>query len=154
MCGLRVALSGRFFLASAAYKLPQQLPPKTLSLQPARARGKIGTPHALCRLALLALIRRFNRASSRDKTEPRFPCAPRGSWVGENHWSKRVWIAVEDDPELDGGIGIYTDQDYILCLVAPSAPLGGLTEDDKALANHIIEQHNKGLAEGVATCKP
>ena len=62
-----------------------------------------------------------------------------------NHWSRRPWIAVEG--ELVESILIYTDKPQRL-LIEIHNP-AGLNADDRQLANHIIELHNKTLTREV-----
>lgn len=61
-----------------------------------------------------------------------------------NHWSRCPWIAVEG--EHTALIQIITDQDLFLFGIVRQ---GGITGDDRQLANHLIELHNKTLTREV-----
>lgn len=69
------------------------------------------------------------------------------SFSSENHWSRRVWVAVEDDPDNGTALCICDDSGRCVLVLVEGEARVLMTEDDRQLANHIIELHNKALKE-------
>lgn len=63
-----------------------------------------------------------------------------------NHWSRRPWILVENDPDMRVALAIYCDTGGCVLILVEQIEL--LTEGDRQIANYVITLHNATLKGG------